>query len=464
MAEGCYVFPGGSADPCSALRCELGARCQVAPDGQSASCVCPQACPRLGDHSGSRPLCGDDGRDYPDMCTLTRTSCTTNSPIHVKYHGKCDPCSDTVCGGGEVCQVGEGRIARCSCGEMCPLELSPVCASDGKTYANECHLRMEACRSRRPLQLIYRGHCHSGVNPCRSVECREGEHCVIDRTGIASCQCDYRCEHVVRPVCGSDGTTYDSECHLKKSACLNQTRVRVSYSGFCNAEGVCSSYTCDHGATCVERAGRAVCECPQCPAEFSPVCGSDGVSYGNECKLRLQACLHSRHITVLYTGLCNGCENKKCDYFGICENDVNGEAICVCPQNCTQEGPQVCGSNGETYPNECELKKLACLTKKSIQIAYVGDCGQPVCGSDLRLYPSLCAMRTEACQRQEELRLRPLDLCQGMEVKPCQGEQPLVGPDGQELDCGNGHNRQDCPSDSYCHQTPHFAKCCKKGN
>jgi len=48
------------------------------------------------------------------------------------------------------------------------------------------------------------------------------------------------------------------------------------------------------------------------------------------------------------------------------------------------------------------------------------DCGsipkenmRSVCGSDLRLYSSLCAMKMEACQRQQELRLRPLDLCQG---------------------------------------------------
>ncbi|CAG2057628.1 unnamed protein product, partial [Timema podura] len=31
-----------------------------------------------------------------------------------------------------------------------------------------------------------------------------------------------------------------------------------------------------------------------------------------------------------------------------------------------------------------------------------------------------------------------------------------------EYDCGNGPSRQDCPSGTYCHQTTHFAKCCKK--
>ena len=43
---------------------------------------------------------------------------------------------------------------------------------------------------------------------------------------------------------------------------------------------------------------------------------------------------------------------------------------------------------------------------------------QPVCGSDLKIYPSECALRMEACQRQEELRLRPIQLCQGFKGKP----------------------------------------------
>lgn len=73
-------------------------------------------------------------------------------------------------------------------------------------------------------------------------------------------------------------------------------------------------------------------------------------------------------------------------------------------------------------------------------------------------------MKKEACHRQEELRLRPLDLCEGMQVKPCHGEKPIVSPaTGKELDCGNGPHRQDCPSGSYCHQTSTMARCCPKG-
>jgi len=52
-----------------------------------------------------------------------------------------------------------------------------------------------------------------------------------------------------------------------------------------------------------------------------------------------------------------------------------------------------------------------------------------------------------------------------MEVKPCNGKKPLMNYiNGRELDCGHGPNRQDCPPNSYCHQTSRFAKCCNKSD
>lgn len=75
--------------------------------------------------------------------------------------------------------------------------------------------------------------------------------------------------------------------------------------GVCGKKSPCGDHACHHGAVCVERAGTAHCECPVCPAEFNPVCGSDGISYGNECKLRLESCKHRRDISILYDGPCS---------------------------------------------------------------------------------------------------------------------------------------------------------------
>lgn len=74
---------------------------------------------------------------------------------------------------------------------------------------------------------------------------------------------------------------------------------------FPDENGACHQYPCQLGASCVVRSnGFPTCECPSCSEEFEPVCGSDGISYTNECKLRKEACEHKKDIYVDYKGLC----------------------------------------------------------------------------------------------------------------------------------------------------------------
>ena len=84
----CYLPLGGN-DPCDAVTCRPGARCVLSPRGDDPRCVCPGDCPDFGDHSGSRPLCGSDGKDYRDMCSFNRASCRVQGGLQVKYHGPC---------------------------------------------------------------------------------------------------------------------------------------------------------------------------------------------------------------------------------------------------------------------------------------------------------------------------------------------------------------------------------------
>lgn len=82
------------------------------------------------------------------------------------------------------------------------------------------------------------------------------------------------------------------------------------------------------------------------------------------------------------------CKDIYCDFEATCELGPDNFPRCTCKFECNSTS-----TSGNLQPTSSKEK--------------------PVCASDLRLYPSLCAMKLESCQRQEELRLRPLDLCQG---------------------------------------------------
>lgn len=89
VTHGCYKFPADVPDPCLDKQCHFGAQCRPSPDGQTGECVCPEKCATYGDSRGSRPVCGTDGMDYPNVCQLQRTACKMKREIEVKFQGLC---------------------------------------------------------------------------------------------------------------------------------------------------------------------------------------------------------------------------------------------------------------------------------------------------------------------------------------------------------------------------------------
>ena len=70
--------------------------------------------------------------------------------------------------------------------------------------------------------------------------------------------------------------------------------------------GDCSAAKCAFGSTCKVVNGLAKCDCDdlKCADGTTPVCGSDGKTYGYKCLLQKEQCAEQTAISVIHNGEC----------------------------------------------------------------------------------------------------------------------------------------------------------------
>ncbi|XP_012348700.1 follistatin-related protein 5 isoform X2 [Apis florea] len=79
--------------------------------------------------------------------SIDRSSIPEESYLAESSHA-IDPCASKYCGIGKECELSPNNtIAVCVCMRKCPRRHRPVCASNGKIYANHCELHRAACHS-----------------------------------------------------------------------------------------------------------------------------------------------------------------------------------------------------------------------------------------------------------------------------------------------------------------------------
>lgn len=131
-----------------------------------------------------------------------------------------------------------------------------------------------------------------------------------------------------RQVCGSDGLTYPSICHLRKRACEKGKAIPLAYKGPC------------------------------------------------KCKLNsFKACIKIKFINLIDGATCS---KVRCRDQQICLNDLdNRRPRCVtCSYRCKPRhlnGP-ICGTNNSTYQSWCHMMQDSCSKGYVIETKHSGKC------------------------------------------------------------------------------------------
>ena len=339
------------------------------------------------------PVCGGDGRNYVNGC---EASCAA---VGLQHDGYCES------------PAGRGCV-RAGCSDH-------LCVEEGMDIASTCEWRPAyACYQQAACARQENGQC--GFTPTHElVEC-------LDRHGEGMCRIDpswqngFQAECESRQIPGIVGVVAVEPLEALRlgepflagyelleppvfggqyegDGVLDCIGDEVRFQGIAHetplgplefecrvlAEVVdpCALVDCAPGYYC-ER-GECVPEC-LCTDIYLPVCGVDGVTYGNGCEA---GCLG---VEIAYEGECDAdCRTRGCEDGGTCENcpteDGTREWICLPPNAGACEPPDECrptGCNGEICASQdmaspcVALPEFACYADHgACELQPWGECG-----------------------------------------------------------------------------------------
>lgn len=214
-------------------------------------------------------VCGTDSATYMSECHLKKLACRSNIDVAVQHRGVCRPRlvpNVIPRKGGYTPDTTNSPGDSSDCGRCSDLGYRPVCGTDSLTYYSACILYEYSCKlNDNTLRIKHQGQCPTDT----------------------TWNCQRRCRRFGgKEVCGTDGRTYASECHLKRRSCNRENlNLTIAYRG-----------------RCIKPSVQDACQ-RKCFHRYEPVCGSDGVTYLNSCFLEAARCRNSV-IELVSEGIC----------------------------------------------------------------------------------------------------------------------------------------------------------------
>lgn len=208
-------------------------------------------------------------------------------------------------------------------GDCCP-DAANVCSVDECNDSSDCH-DGELCYQGEPYDCIPKGTCGAmdaaGEGACEKLLGYgwNGTECV----SLSGCSCT-----------GADCDKLYSgpgSCAAAHEQCLPPDGSEGSMCGGFAGFGCDSDLFCDYGDHCGAGDQSGVCTAvpDNCTTAWAPVCGCDGVTYGNTCNA------HQAGVSVVHLGECVTQEPNSCE--GHCGGQSE-DASCWCDSLCSYYG------------------------------------------------------------------------------------------------------------------------------
>ncbi|XP_052540408.1 ovoinhibitor-like [Tympanuchus pallidicinctus] len=153
------------------------------------------------------------------------------------------------------------------------------------------------------------------------------------------------CPRIYQPVCGTDNITYPNECSLCRRILWSRT-IDKKHDGRC-VKVDCTGYMRATGGL-----GTA------CSQQYNPLYATNGVTYSNKCTF-CSAVANGEDIDLLTAG-----KHPEID----CSEFKSTNLYC------TEEYMPLCGSDGITYGNKCHFCIAVLRSHGSLSLQHHGEC------------------------------------------------------------------------------------------